>query len=102
MLRQRLVSVFLIVLISLFGDNVFADISTGFEVSDGFTVGGAWPAGWSSSGSGTSGITTTSPAIGSQSLQVHQGNQSAIVTYGTATAIPATEIVYAPAASSWR
>jgi hypothetical protein len=42
---------------------------TGFEVSDGFTVGGTWPAGWS----GSSSVSTANPASGAQSIALASG-----------------------------
>ena len=48
----------------------------GFEVSDGFTVGGVWPAGWSASvnAGGTARVSTGCPSSGAQCLELYMGS----------------------------
>ncbi len=57
-----------VVLVGVLAVSAGASQITGFEVSDGFTVGGSWPAGWSGSAS----VSTANPAGGAQSIALSQ------------------------------
>ena len=58
-----------------------------FETSEGFTVGGVWPSGWSSSTTG--GISTGYPSSGAQCLELlYMGSGvSSTVTYSPSLAV---------------
>ena len=76
-----------VVLIGSLGASAHADYSTGFEESDGFTVGGVWPAGWTAT-TGV-GVGTAWDNGGSQSLKVGNtdGGSRARMDYTLATSI---------------
>ena len=66
-----------------------ANCLTGFEVSDGFTVGGAWPTEWTPLAAGDAGVRigTTWAHGGSQSLEVglHSAYNASIMRYTPTT-----------------
>ena len=71
MLHRCLLLACSFVLMMGLSDFASADYHTGFEVSEGFAVGGPMPAGWSTSGSGSVVVSGLNVIAGSQNLEIH-------------------------------